>query len=374
MSGANKEISSAALTNILLQRGDMIQLAAAQSNGGQEQGGGSDSTEPSSPFKGEGGDQKSKTPSSGGQSSTGSAAKSAAPSAESGSSSDSTSSSSDSGGSHIKHHTKSHSEKTSYPKDVGALNKKGNALYLSGDYTGAIQYYDKVLAIDPKNVAALTNKGVALDNLGDPTQAIQYYDKVLAIDPKNVAALNDKGAALGKLGRNEEAIAIFDKVLGLEANTGVSYNQNKAGSNSIRYTQNVQYSTNVLKLKFDYISLVNTIPSKNLYMYEEPSRAYYISLSKESESIIIAETNKGIALYNIERYQEAIANFDRVLVIVPDYVSSLYYKGLCLEKIGQVNEAVVFKDKAAKVDPKYKGGFIKIIATQSPLEQLFKTP
>jgi tetratricopeptide (TPR) repeat protein len=327
------------LNNILLQRGDIVQLAAAQSNGGQEQDGG--------------GEDESKTDSSR-------------------DSSDSSRDSSDS--SHEKHHTKSHSKKTSYTEDVDALNNEGNALYLLGNYNGAILSYDKVLAIDPKNIAALTNKGVALDDLGNPTQAIQYYDKVLAIDPKNIAAINNKGAALGKLGRNEEAISNFDKVLGLEANTaGVSYNQNKSSSNSIRYSENVQYSTKDLKLKFDYISLVDTIPSKNLYMYEEPTRVYYISLSKESENVITAETNKGIALYNIERYQEAIANFDKVLVKVPDYVGSLYYKGLCLEKIGKVNEAIAFKDKAAKVDPKYKGGFIKIVVTQSPLSQLFKT-
>jgi Flp pilus assembly protein TadD len=37
------------------------------------------------------------------------------------------------------------------------------------------------LAIDPRNVDALNNKGVALDNLGNHTGAIVYFDKVLAI-------------------------------------------------------------------------------------------------------------------------------------------------------------------------------------------------
>ena len=58
-----------------------------------------------------------------------------------------------------------------------------------GNYTQAIQYYDKALAIDPKNVDALNYKGLALDSLGNYTGAIAYFDKVLAIDPKNVDAL-----------------------------------------------------------------------------------------------------------------------------------------------------------------------------------------
>jgi tetratricopeptide (TPR) repeat protein len=49
-----------------------------------------------------------------------------------------------------------------------------------------------VLTIDPKNVAALDNRGVAFYRLGNYSQAITYYDKALAIDPKNAYAANKK--------------------------------------------------------------------------------------------------------------------------------------------------------------------------------------
>src|SRR5215469_11013199 len=67
------------------------------------------------------------------------------------------------------------------------------ALYNVGNYSQAIQYYDKALAIDPHYVKALTNKGVALDNLGNYAGAIEYYDKALAIDPHYINALYNKG-------------------------------------------------------------------------------------------------------------------------------------------------------------------------------------
>ena len=51
---------------------------------------------------------------------------------------------------------------------------------------GAIEYYDKVLAIDRKYVFALISKGVVLDKLGNHTGAIEYFDKALTIDPKLV--------------------------------------------------------------------------------------------------------------------------------------------------------------------------------------------
>jgi tetratricopeptide (TPR) repeat protein len=75
-----------------------------------------------------------------------------------------------------------------------------------GNYTGAIKYYDKALAIDPNDTYALDNKGIDLDALGNHTGAIEYFDQVLFIDPHNVIALNGKGAALDNLGNYTWAI------------------------------------------------------------------------------------------------------------------------------------------------------------------------
>ena len=41
------------------------------------------------------------------------------------------------------------------------------------------------MAINPKHVAALDGKGLVLDALGNYTGALAYFDKALAIDPNN---------------------------------------------------------------------------------------------------------------------------------------------------------------------------------------------
>ena len=48
------------------------------------------------------------------------------------------------------------------------------ALYNLGNYSQAIQYYDKALAVDQHYSYALTNKGVALNNLENYTGALRY--------------------------------------------------------------------------------------------------------------------------------------------------------------------------------------------------------
>ncbi|MFZ0511415.1 MAG: tetratricopeptide repeat protein, partial [Candidatus Nitrosopolaris sp.] len=102
------------------------------------------------------------------------------------------------------------------PKYVLALTDKGWTLNGLGNYTGAITYLDKALAIQPNDTYALDNKGAALNNLGNHTGAIEYFDKVLAIDPHNVPALGNKGAALDNLGNHTGAILYFDKALAID--------------------------------------------------------------------------------------------------------------------------------------------------------------
>ena len=70
------------------------------------------------------------------------------------------------------------------------------------------------LAIDSHYVNALTNKAVALDRLGNYTGAILYYDKALAIQSKRMKlALDNKAAALHDLGNHTGVIEYYDKAL-----------------------------------------------------------------------------------------------------------------------------------------------------------------
>jgi tetratricopeptide (TPR) repeat protein len=113
--------------------------------------------------------------------------------------------------------------------EVKTLIDKGKAFFKLGNYTEAITYYDKALAIDPKDTKALYYKGAALDSLGNLTGAIVYYDKVLAINATDIGALNDKGLSLSRLGKNAEAIVYYDKVLAINAtDTRALYNKGLA--------------------------------------------------------------------------------------------------------------------------------------------------
>lgn len=113
-------------------------------------------------------------------------------------------------------------------------NVHSEAIPTARIYEEAIQYYDRIFAIELNYtyalnnkeaaidyVIALYNKGNALDNLGKHEEAIQYYDKVLAIEPyiinKNYLSL-EYGVVLYGLSRYEEAIQYFDQILTADPN------------------------------------------------------------------------------------------------------------------------------------------------------------
>ena len=97
---------------------------------------------------------------------------------------------------------------------VNALTNKALALVRLGNYTGAIDYIDKALAIQPKDTYALIDKGTALGRLGNLTGAILYYNKALAIQPNDTYALDNKAAAISYSYDNRTVpIEYIDKAL-----------------------------------------------------------------------------------------------------------------------------------------------------------------
>jgi tetratricopeptide (TPR) repeat protein len=109
--------------------------------------------------------------------------------------------------------------KTDVPKpskDFLTPYYKGMAYLNAGNYTEAIPYFDKALAINPNYSLALNNKGAALYGLGIYNESIAYFDKALSVNPGYTTALYNKGAALSKLGIYNESIAYFDKVLAIQ--------------------------------------------------------------------------------------------------------------------------------------------------------------
>ncbi|MGN6630323.1 MAG: tetratricopeptide repeat protein [Candidatus Nitrosocosmicus sp.] len=63
--------------------------------------------------------------------------------------------------------------------------------------------------------------------------------------------------------------------------------------------------------------------------------------------------NKGISLYYLGSYNEAIACYDKAIELNPDYTDAYYNKGLLLNHLGDHNQAIACYDKAIELDPQF---------------------
>lgn len=64
-------------------------------------------------------------------------------------------------------------------------------------------------------------------------------------------------------------------------------------------------------------------------------------------------TNKGNALDDQKKYEEAIKCFDKLIELDPNNARVWYYKGVLLYKLGKYEEAIKCFDKTLQINPNY---------------------
>jgi tetratricopeptide (TPR) repeat protein len=206
------------------------------------------------------------------------------------------------------------------PHNVRALTDKGLALYRLGNHTGAIEYYDKALAIDPDDTYALTDTGLDLDALGNYTGAIKYYDKALAIDPQHVNALVNKGADLGTLGNHTGAIEYYDKALAIDPKDVAALDGKGLALNYLgNYTGAIEYFDKTLAIDPKHIAALD---------------------------------DKGLTLNALGNYIGAIEFYNKALAMQPNDTYALNSKGAALSNLGNYTGAIEFYNKTLAIDPK----------------------
>ncbi len=86
----------------------------------------------------------------------------------------------------------------------------------------------------------------------------------------------------------------------------------------------------------------------NLGRYEEAIASYDEALKIKPDNDE-AWNNRGIALFNLGRLEEAIASYDEALKFKPDDHEAWDNRGMALLKLGRYDEAILSCDKCLKI-------------------------
>ncbi|NJM70844.1 MAG: ATP-binding protein [Scytonema sp. RU_4_4] len=256
--------------------------------------------------------------------------------------------------------------------EVQILFKQGNQLFNQGKYKEAIAKYNEILSIDKNYYQAWTNQGYALAGLQEYSQMLESCSAATVVDSKAVYGWNCQGEALYNLKRYDEAIAAFDKAIAIDSKDPVFWINKTESLLALRQTDQALITINkAIKLlekssevdkkeaiKRD-LSVTYSHKGKALLReqkYKEALEAYNQSLTYDP-NYFAAQRGRGIALQGLRRYDEAIAQFDRMLkelkLVDAQKAEILYYLGFTQCKRSKVQEALTAFDEALKLKPNY---------------------
>ena len=178
-------------------------------------------------------------------------------------------------------------------KDALTWNKLGNLYFAKNDFSKAILCYEQASVNDPNGVVYFKNLALANQKLANWNESVDAYAKALAIKPDDVEALNATGIAYYELKDYEKSVSFYHKAI--EASKTTTGNKNEP-----------VYWANI------------GLAWRDARNYTEAEKAYLQSLSLDSESAD-NQNYTGILYYLMKDYTKAIEHYKKALELKPDW-------------------------------------------------------
>lgn len=196
----------------------------------------------------------------------------------------------------------------------------GEARFASGDYTGALAWYEELLTsksdsdrapvlnnigscyvklsrdeealasflaatdADPGYVIGWLNAGVVYETLGKPSDALSCYEKIITLDQENGRAYVLKGNLLADMGETGDALLAYEKAL--ECTSGDLLSEALNGKGAIFF-----------------------LLGKN----DEALRAFFDAIEADPDGAAMARTNLGVLYVSQNRFDEALLVFKEAM-------------------------------------------------------------
>lgn len=271
--------------------------------------------------------------------------------------------------------------------NAAALYENGDKYYDDGNYTRAINEYDKAIRMDPENHEYLNSRGVAYYdqgkyyyaisdfinaircksnfalayynlayskyNLDDNRAALKDVETSILYDPEYCGAYNLMGLIYTDMEASDSAMMAFEK----------AYQCDSSNSLYLFNMGYLRYSDREYELAIDQFNraLVKGYEEDNIYSYIGNSYdavGYYdeaieahTKYIEAYESDYVGFYNRGLAYFHQENYERAIVDFEKSAA-VDDRDSDIYFKlGQCHDNSGAADKARSFYDKAIEMNP-----------------------
>ena len=161
-----------------------------------------------------------------------------------------------------------------------------------GDLMKAIELYQKLVELNHHNYYALSQLAICYRELGNFEKSFEYLDKALSTNPRDANALLNKGICYAQLMNYNKALQCFESC-------GATINQNK--SSLIHF-----YKANCYKEMHDF---ENALEHYNIALTESTSVK-----DKALDNVVLRELyiNKAYSEYKMNNYLGCLASIDKI--------------------------------------------------------------
>ncbi|MDY4077472.1 MAG: hypothetical protein SOY42_01590 [Clostridium sp.] len=227
----------------------------------------------------------------------------------------------------------------------------------------------------------------------DNKKAFELFDKALEINPNSVKGLYERGRLFSRIGKKEESYNDLKKAYNLDDNNEkVMFFLGRMAINLEKYEEGREIFKKLYHHRKDedvsnYFSsankfIIDELEEKDELTYEEKlslaKSKYYMGKLEEAEEIYkeLGEINSVDALLiysyvikNLYTVEQGIKYIDKAIEIEPENPRVHLYKGIFLEEMGMLNEALESYEKSKSLDKKYEPVYNRMISVLNKLHK-----
>jgi tetratricopeptide (TPR) repeat protein len=237
----------------------------------------------------------------------------------------------------------------SHPEAAAVRSNLGAALAHEGRFEEAIREYKYALEADPKNVPVRLNLGLAYYKSGRVAEAIGEFTKIREADPSNRQVTLLLANAYLYAGQNKKVIELLDPIADSKADDGISYILGTALIRDHQFGRGQAWLDSILR-KSDSAEARLLMGTARMLANDLPgARADLERAVQLNPKLSEAHTYLGQTLLRSGDTTGADAEFRRSLAIDPYDFDACLQLGQLLRQDQQYAEARTFLDRALKI-------------------------
>jgi predicted O-linked N-acetylglucosamine transferase (SPINDLY family) len=259
------------------------------------------------------------------------------------------------------------------PLHAGALHHLGLLCLDSGDIAQAALLIQRSLGSNPIQPDALSNFAYCLNSLGQSAQAADACRSALSLDPKNHGAWTNLGNAQRQMKLYADAQRSFRMASTLmPGNRRYLFNLALSHFELSEYSQaRILFQECLLEERDDIsIEALNCLAACCLKGNEAEASLRFLERALEADpNYCEAWNNRGLALTELGRQEEALASFDVSIASNPKYAPTWMNRGNALRDLGLHKDALENIKHAIDLEPTYADAWSSQGALLSDLGQ-----